>query len=345
MAEPPLAVVVVTHRSAAHVGDTLRAISEQLRDGDELVVVDNGSPDGTPNVARSAAPRALVLEQRDNIGFAGGCNAGAAASSAPILLFLNPDALPAPGCLAELRRIAVERPGWGAWQALVTMHAETIINSAGNVAHFLGVGWAGGCGEPIARAPSEPTEVGFASGAALVVRRTAWQRLGGFDERYFMYCEDMDLGLRLWLSGSGVGVAPAARVEHDYSFRKGERKWFLLERNRWWTVLSVYPGRLLMLLAPALLAAELAVLLTAARDGWLRTKLSSQAAILRELPQILERRRRVQARRSVSERTFARALSAELDNPNLGGLAKLSLLARLQRTYWTVVVRLLPRRS
>jgi N-acetylglucosaminyl-diphospho-decaprenol L-rhamnosyltransferase len=345
VAEPALAVVVVTHRSADHVGDTLRAVSEQLRDDDELIVVDNGSPDGTPDAARAAAPRARVLEQGRNRGFAGGCNVGAAASSAPLLLFLNPDAMPAPGCLDELRRIAVERPRWGAWQALVTMDRGATINSAGNVAHFLGVGWAGRCSEPVANAPSAPVEVGFASGAALVVRRADWQRLDGFDDRYFMYCEDMDLGLRLWLSGSSVGVAPAARVEHDYAFGKGERKWFLLERNRWWTIVSDYPGRLLMLLMPALLASELTVVLTAARDGWLRAKLRAQAALVREFPQILERRRQVQAGRAVSERAFARVLSAELDNPNLGALARVSLLARLQSAYWALVVRLLPRRS
>ena len=90
-------------------------------------------------------------------------------------------------------------------------------------------------------------EVSFASGAALVVRREAWEAVGGFDERYFMYGEDLDLGLRLWLHGYRVGVVPAARVDHDYTFAKGGWKWFMLERNRWWTVLGDYPGALLVL--------------------------------------------------------------------------------------------------
>jgi N-acetylglucosaminyl-diphospho-decaprenol L-rhamnosyltransferase len=345
VAQPALAVVVVTHESASHVGETLRAVSDQLREGDELVVVDNASADGTAEAARAAAPQASVLEQRENLGFAGGCNAGASASSAPLLLFLNPDALPAGGCLEELRRIAGDRPTWGAWQALVTMEGGATINTAGNVTHFLGVGWAGSCGEPVGSAPSAPVEVGFASGAALVVRRNEWVRLGGFDERYFMYCEDLDLGLRLWLGGSAVGVAPAARVEHDYEFAKGERKWFLLERNRWWTLVSDYPGRLLLLLAPALVVSELAVLAVAARGGWMHAKLRAQAAVVRELPRMLERRRRVQAGRAVSEREFASHLSADVSNPNLGGLAAVRALERTQRAYWKVVLRLLPTRS
>jgi GT2 family glycosyltransferase len=260
-------------------------------------------------------------------------------------VFLNPDAVPSEGCLDELRRIAAERPAWGAWQALVTMNQGTRINTAGNVIHYLGIGWAGQLGEPVANAPRSPEEVGFASGAALAVRRMDWERLDGFDERYFMYCEDMDLGLRLRLSGSGIGIAPAARVEHDYEFAKGERKWYLLERNRWWTVVSDYPTRLLLLLAPALILSELALLAVAARGGWLRVKLRAQLAVVREFPQMLERRRRVQALRTVSEHVFAEGLSDQLDNPNLGPLAGVASVRRAQSAYWALVLRMLRTRA
>jgi GT2 family glycosyltransferase len=335
-----LAVVVVTHDSAAQVRSTLAALTPQLRPGDELIVVDSASTDGTAAAVRAAAPEARVVES-ENRGFAGGARTGAALATAPLLLFLNPDAVPAPGCLDALRRIAAERPGWGAWQALVTMERGEAINSAGNVAHYLGVSWAGRCGQPVSMAPREPVEVTFASGAALVVRRDLWELLDGFDERWFMYCEDLDLGLRLWLRGWGVGIAPAARVEHDYDFEKGARKWFLLERNRWWTILSDYPAPVLLLLAPALLAAELALLGVAARGGWLREKLRAQAAVARSLPAMLARRRRVQAARTVGAAEFARRLSADLESPYLGPLAEVGLLAAAQRGYWALVVRLL----
>jgi N-acetylglucosaminyl-diphospho-decaprenol L-rhamnosyltransferase len=344
VAEPALAVVVVTHQSAAHVDRALCALAGQMGESDELVVVDNLSTDGTAEVVRAAVPAATVLEQDRNLGFAGACRRGAAATSAPLLLFLNPDAVPDAGCLDELRRIAPEKPDWGAWQALVTMDGGRTINTAGNVTHYLGIGWAGGLGEPVAGAPAEPEEVSFASGAALMVRRREWERHDGFDERYFMYCEDMDLALRLRLSGSSVGIAPAARVEHDYEFAKGDRKWYLLERNRWWTVVSDYPTRLLVLLAPALLLSELALLVVAASGGWLGAKLRSQLAVLRELPQMLERRRRVQALRTVSERAFAEGLSDRLDNPHLGRLAQVPLVARAQSLYWALVLRMLPTR-
>jgi N-acetylglucosaminyl-diphospho-decaprenol L-rhamnosyltransferase len=341
MSGPPIAVVVVTYKSSASVAGTLGALNAQLRDDDQLLVVDNASADGTADVAREAASRAQVLEQPRNLGFAGGCNVGAAASEAPLLLFLNPDAEPAAGCLDALRRAAHERPHWGAWQALVTMGRGRQINSSGGVIHFLGMGWAGLCGQPADIAPNTPSEVSFASGAALVVRRDAWERVGGFDDRYFMYGEDLDLGLRMWLSGYGVGLVPAARVEHDYEFAKGDRKWMLLERNRWWTVLSDYPAGLLVPLLPAMFAAEAALLLIAARGGWLRAKLRAQATIVRELPQILERRRAVQGRRIARAAQVAELLSSRLDNPNLGGAARIRALAAMQRCYWAGVLALI----
>jgi GT2 family glycosyltransferase len=336
-ADSALAVVVVCHDSAGEVGATLAALGAQLGPGDEVVVIDNASRDDTTDVARAAAPQATVVESKENLGFAGGCHVGARATRAPLVLFLNPDAVPAPGCLDALRACATERPEWGAWQALVTMADGDLVNTAGNVVHYLGFGWAGDCGRPVARVDPHPHQVGFCSGAALVVRRQAWDAVGGFDERYFMYGEDLDLSLRLRLAGWGVGIAPAARVAHDYEFSKGDYKWFYLERNRWWTLVGDYPARLLALLAPGLLAFEVALLVAAWRGGWLRAKLRAQAAVLRAVPAMLRRRRAVQATRQIAPGAFAAPLAASLDSPYLEGAARVPGVDAVQRLYWRAV--------
>lgn len=330
-----LAVVVVTHESAQHLPGLATSLLPQLEDGDELVIVDNASADGTAERARSLLPAATVIETGGNLGFAGGCHTGAEATSAPLLLFLNPDCVAQPGCLAALRDAAGRHPQWGAWQAAVLLDEQS-INSSGGVVHYLGVGWAGECGLPLSTLSSEEREITFPSGAAMAVRRDAWDTLGGLDRAYFMYGEDLDLGLRMWLAGYRVGIVPSARVEHGYEFDKGSAKWFWLERNRWRTVLSVYPARLLVLLAPALLAAELGLLALAAGQGWLAAKLRAQAAVIRGLPSTLARRRGVQRERRISAREFATLLTASLDSPNLGGARK-PWVRVPQALYWRIV--------
>jgi hypothetical protein len=300
-----------------------------------LVIVDNGSRDQSATVARRSSERAHVVQSATNVGFGGGCQLGASATSAPLLLFLNPDSHPQAGCLDRLRAAASEHPRWGAWQAAV-MLPDGDINTDGGVVHYLGVGWSGDCGKPAATLPAGPREVAFASGAALTIRRVVWERLGGFDHSYFMYSEDLDLGLRLWLAGYEVGVVPAARVVHRYEFDKGPQKWFWLERNRWRTILSVYPLPLLVALAPALLAAELAIVAIAARDGWLQAKLRAQAAVLADLPRTLARRRTVQATRQISVQAFASRLTASLDSGYLP-VERMRGVKRAQWIYWAVV--------
>jgi len=338
-ASDAIAVVVVTHQSAEHLAQLIGALLPQLRDDDEVAIVDNASTDGTPALARGLDGRLHVIETGANLGFAGGCNVGADATAAPLLLFVNPDSQPDPDCLARLRRAATEHPLWGAWQAAVLIDANT-INTSGGVVHYLGIGWAGDCGRPATDLPDEDREIATPSGAALMVRRGDWTTLGGMRPEYFMYSEDLDLGLRLWLAGRRVGIVPGARVIHSYEFDKGSYKWFWMERNRWRTVLSVYPAALLVALAPALAAAELGLLVVAARQGWLAPKLRAQAATIVDLPRTLARRREVQRTRRIATAQFAAHLTASLDSPYLTA-AQHPLLRVPQACYWTLVRRAL----
>jgi N-acetylglucosaminyl-diphospho-decaprenol L-rhamnosyltransferase len=333
-----LAVVVVTHESAERLPGLLPALTVQLREGDELVVVDNGSNDGTPELVRRLAPGAALLEPGENVGFAAGCNEGARETRAALLLLLNPDCRPSADCLLELRRAAAEHPEWAAWQAMVLLDPAH-INTSGGVVHFLGVGWAGECGQPLSDSQPHEREIAFPSGAAMVVRREAWSELGGFDPSYFMYGEDLDLGLRLWLTGQRVGLRADARVVHGYEFDKGSSKWFLLERNRWRTVISLWPAPLLALLAPAFIAFELVLLAVAARQGWLGAKLRADLAVISGLRSSLARRRTWQARRRIGAREFAGHLTASLSSPYLASAGP--ALERMQALYWRAVLRAL----
>ncbi len=325
-----LSVVVVTFDSGAALARSLPPLVDQLGAGDELIVVDNASRDGCVERLRELAPTARLLRQDRNLGFAAAANVGASIAGGELLVFLNPDAVVAPGFADAIRRPL--DGGWDAWMGVVT--AGDVLNTTGGIVHFTGIAWSGQVGEPLSAAPAAPREVAFASGACLAVPRRCWCELGGFPPEFFMYCEDVDLSLRLRLRGGRVGVEPAARVDHDYAFAKGAYKWRLLERNRAATVIRTYPAPLLAALAPALLATELALLIVAPTSGWGRPKLQAHADTLRALPRLLRERRAIQARRAIGAREFARLLTPDLSSPDLGPLARSRLLRAALRAYW-----------
>ncbi len=326
---PMLSIVVVTHNSRAAASVALPQLCAQLTPEDELLIVDNASSDDTLATVREIAPQAVIVETGRNAGFAAGANAGARAARGDLLLFLNPDATPAPGFLDAIR---APRGDWSAWQGLVTADAGRAVNTSGGIVHFTGIAWAGRSPERSAR------EVAFVSGACLAVPRALWDRAGGFSEPFFMYQEDVDLSLRLRLAGGRLGVEPAAIVDHDYEFAKGAAKWRLLERNRWATIIRTYPGALLLAVAPALAATELALLVVAATGGWLPQKLAATGETVRALPRLLRERGAIQATRTVSPAEFAAWLTADLDSPYLGRAGRSALLRGLLRGYWRVVL-------
>ncbi|MGN6215675.1 MAG: glycosyltransferase [Solirubrobacterales bacterium] len=338
---PTLSVLIVAWESRDDLSKTLPALLPELGEGDELIVVENKAGDGSAELVRELAPQAKIVRMGRNAGFAGGCNAGAAAASGDLLVILNPDAAPRRGFGEAIRRPWREGRGWAAWQALVADGEGARINSAGNPVHFTGIVWAGGYDEPLAAAPPA-REVIALSGACLAIPLANWRRVGGFAERFFMYHEDVDLSVRLRMEGGAVGIEPTAVVAHAYEFGANADKWRWLERNRLAFLARTYPTALLALLAPALLATELALLLVAAAGGWGRQKLRADLEALRWLPRLLRERRQVQRRRTVGAAEFASWLTPDLDSPLISPLAR-SLPARFAlRTYWRLVRLLLP---
>jgi N-acetylglucosaminyl-diphospho-decaprenol L-rhamnosyltransferase len=338
---PTLSVLVVSYENREDLQRTLPALLPELGDDDELIVVDNKPGDGSAEAVRELAPRARIVTMGRNTGFAGGINAGAEAAAGELLVILNPDAAPQPGFGEAIRRPYEEGRGWGAWQALVADGDGRRINSAGNPLHFTGITWAGGHGLPLGQAPTGG-EVTVASGACLAVPLRIWRETGGFPAEFFLYHEDVDLSVRIRMAGHPVGIEPAAVVAHDYEFGANAQKWFWLERNRLAFLVRTYPGALLALLAPALVATELALLPAAAAGGWGREKLRADLAFLRWLPRLLRERRAVQRQRTISTAEFAAMLTPDLDSELISPLVRTWPVRLALRTYWRLVRALLP---
>jgi GT2 family glycosyltransferase len=300
-----------------------------------VIVVDNGGSDAEI-VAAEGRERVRLLEPRENLGFAGGCNFGAAEATSDVLVFLNPDTVVGPGALRQLAR-TLEDPAIGiAMARLCLLDRPELLNSGGTVLHVSGLAWAGRFGER-AESIRSLEDVAAASGAALAIRRETFHALGGFTDELFMYQEDVELSWRAHLAGLRVVVDPGADVFHEYEFGRHPSKIALLERNRLIFVLTSYSLRLLLLVGPLLVLVELAMLLLSARRRWFRGKLGGWWWCLRHMRWLARHRRETKRLRRVPDRDVARFLTPLLD-PKMVPLPRgTAYLNRLLGPYWSLV--------
>jgi GT2 family glycosyltransferase len=325
----PISVVIVAYNN----GDALTRCLESLApEGAEVLVVNNGDPLPDLGVHMFAPP--------SNVGFAAGCNLGAAHASGDVLVFLNPDTVVAPGALSELAR-TLEDPTIGiAMPRLRLLDRPDLLNSAGNVLHLTGLAWAGSYGEP-AEEIRELRDVTYPTGAAMAIRADVFRELGGFTEEFFMYQEDLELGWRARLHGLRVVVTPRADVYHDYEFGRNPRKQYLLERNRLVFVLSAYSARMLVAVAPLLLAGEVAMTALAAREGWLRDKAAGWGWLATHARWLVRHRRETQQLRRVRDRELAPLLTASIDPGMIALPKRVGAANRLMTWYWSLARRAL----
>jgi GT2 family glycosyltransferase len=336
-------VVTVAFNSADDLARTLPALGAELVPGDEVIIVDNGSTDDLAGVVRATMPEARIIAKNGNAGYTAAVNRGTAAAGGDLLIVLNPDAMPEPGFGEAICRPLDDGSGWAAWMTLVVCHEDgrRLINSCGNPLHFTGFSWAGGHGLP-AESAGASRPVPTMSGACLVIPRDTWTRTGGFPDDFFLYQEDTDLSVRLRLAGEPIGLLTEAVVDHDYDFGRRGLKFMWLERNRWAMMIRNFPAPLLLLVAPALLVTEVALIMVAARDGWLSAKLKANRDVLLWLPRLLGQRRRIQASRRISTTEFAAMLTPDLDSDFFPDFVRSAPVRLLLRGYWRFVRALLP---
>ncbi|HEX5711870.1 MAG TPA: glycosyltransferase family 2 protein [Solirubrobacterales bacterium] len=299
-APEPVAVVIPSWNSLELLPaclDSLRAQEAEL----ELLVVDNGSADGSVEYLRERGVPHLSLPR--NIGFAPAVNLGVARTAAPLVLVLNADTVLEPGCVAALRE-ALADPALGGVQPRILQLeregerevASARLYSAGQALTRDGRALETGAGEPQRPEYLRRRELFGVCGAACLLRRELFGQLGGYDERYFAFYEDVDLNVRAQVAGWGFAYAPEAVVWHvgnaswEAGFaRPGAENARLVARNRLATQLKFLPAAA----APRVAAVELGALARAAAQRRLLATLGGKLAALRWLPALLRERRRL----------------------------------------------------
>lgn len=258
MSRPLTEIILVTWNS---VSDTVKAIESTLlqighgrgrTERAEIIVVDNGSRDSTAETISRRFPMVRLVRLEKNRGFTGGVAAGLAACEGELAILLNNDAIPEPGWLESsvdaLRSAPVDVIGVGG--KMIDM-ARSRADFVKGVMTFDGHGFQPGFGQPLDQAdePDAGAEILFGTGGNMIVRTRAFLELGGFDDDYFAYLEDVDFGWRAWLSGYRILWNPDSVVRHKSSAtsnRLGDfERGVLFERNALQTVIKNFEDDLL----------------------------------------------------------------------------------------------------
>ena len=299
-----IAVLVVNWNGGALLSRCLQSLARQRRPPDQIIVVDNGSTDESLAIAEPWCRGVQVIRLTENVGFARANNiAAAAARQADALALLNPDAFAEPGWLEALEGAAQRLPEAAAFASQMRLDgAPDLLDGAGDSYHVSGRAWRNGHQQPASSGPSGEVEVFAPCAAAALYRRDAFEEAGGFDERFFCYFEDVDLGFRLRLLGYRCFYVPEAIVRHVSSALSGYRSNFAVyhgERNAVWTFVKNMPAPLLWRYLPQHLALNLAALIFYPWRGQGRAAWRAKFDALRGLGAALGQRRAVQRRRRV----------------------------------------------
>jgi GT2 family glycosyltransferase len=321
MPSPLVSLIVVNWNGKEYLKDCFQSLGAQTFSDYEIILVDNGSTDGSVEWIRGNFPGgARILVNARNEGFSGGNNRGINAASGKYIVLLNNDARADPHWLGELVKVAEENPRAGMLACKIYLQeGSKIIDNVGHLIYRDGLNRGRGRLEADRGQYEKIEEVFFPSGCAALYRRAMLEEVGLFDEDFFAYGDDTDLGLKGRLAGWKCLYVPKAVVHHHYSQSSGAYsalKAFYVERNRVWIAVKYFPLTLL-LESPfftllrfalqgygALVGRGAAGRFSEAHSPWklLRILLKAYLAAFRGLPGMWKKRNEMKRRTRVSQR-------------------------------------------
>ncbi|MEM1520754.1 MAG: glycosyltransferase family 2 protein [Candidatus Korarchaeum sp.] len=256
-------MIIVTFNSSSYIGRAIESVL--LNDPLEVIVVDNSSTDGTPELIAREFPEVRIVRMRRNVGFGAANNAGVRLARGNFVAFLNPDAYVEKNWLMELLR-----PLGGMDRTITVPKVLTYdgskIDVCGLSLHFTGLAFMRGLGEE-PHAYEKPEFVSGIPGCSFAMRKEDYLSLGGFDESFFLYHEDVELSWRALQRGFKILYVPTSVVYHRYEERYPAERIYHMERGRYVLLRKYYRRRDLLVGLPSLMLTELVTLRHFSRWG------------------------------------------------------------------------------
>ncbi len=319
-----VAIIIVNWNSGELLGKTLDALKAQVVRPKRTVIIDNASSDGSADGMENRCQGVDVMRLDKNIGFAAANNLGARkAVDCEWIALLNPDAFPEPEWLGNLLEAAGRNPEFSFFSSrMLDAGNPGLLDGTGDVYHVSGLVWRKGHGAPIGESSREMREVFSPCAAAALFRTAEFMNAGGFDEGYFCYSEDVDLGFRLRLMGRRclhVDEAVVAHVGSASTSRHSDFQIYHGHRNLVWTFVKNMPWPLFWLYLPQHLIMNLVTAIVFSLKGRGKIIFKAKLDAIRRLPVALRQRRTIQKTRKTGTLDLWRVMDKGPLKPYLRG--------------------------
>jgi GT2 family glycosyltransferase len=299
-----ITVIIVNWNSGDLLQRCLTQLAKQTLQPESILLIDNASTDGSAEFAHSF-PALTVQRLETNLGFAAANNLALAACHTEFVALLNPDAFPEPDWLEHLLKTAQENPDFAAFGSRQMAYgSDEIVDGAGDIYHCSGLVWRQGYGRLHTSLEKISREIFSPCACAALYRREALQAVGGFDEDYFCYVEDVDLGFRLRLAGHKAMYVPDAVVYHVGSATTGGQhsdfSIYYGHRNLVWTYIKNMPGILFWLFLPFHILLNIISVVYFSLQGKGEIILRAKVDAIKGIPKMWQKRKIIQQHRIAS---------------------------------------------
>ena len=276
-------IIIVNHNTGNLLLECVESIYKTEKFHFEIIIVDNVSTDNSHILCKERFPEIKLIENSNNVGYCEGNNIGIKEASGYFVVILNPDTRVEPFWLIELIK-EYDKYGDALYQPkILTLKNPTIINTAGNMIHPFGFSFSRGQGDIDKGQFNEHQEIGSASGACLFTTINILKSINMLDPFLFVYHDDTDLNWKAAHLGIKSYYVPSSIIYHlgGYYYKWSQRKFFLLERNRHYLLLTHYSRKTFYKMLPALIFVDLMVLLYYLSKGMFKIKLKAYLDIIK----------------------------------------------------------------
>ena len=298
-----VSIIVLNYNAGQLLLNCVDSLKKSTYSNLEIIVVDNISSDGSQTKCKEKFPNIKLIQNKKNLGYCGGNNIGIKEAKGEYIVILNPDTIIEPNCIEELIS-AQNKFGEGLYQPkILSLNEENVVQSTGNMLHIFGFGFARDKGKKDVDGRTEIQKIGYASGTCLFTTRKVIEKIGLLDEFLFLYHDDLDLGWRAAQIGINSYYVPKSKIFHveSYSLKWSAKKFYWLERNRKYCLLTHYSKETYKKMKFSLILVDLFVWAFYFSKGFLGAKIKAELEIWKNKKTIEEKYYELEKKKIISD--------------------------------------------